>query len=87
MSAGDRVRCRVSGGAGYGDPLKRDPANVREDVIDRKISIESARDSYGVVLARDLAIDSAATDIQRATLGDVRGEISWTFDRGELGVQ
>ena len=87
LSAGDRVRCRVSGGAGYGDPLKRDPANVREDVIDRKISIESARDSYGVVLAHDLAIDSAATDIQRATLGDVRGEISWTFDRGELGVQ
>jgi len=87
LTAGDRVRCRVSGGAGYGDPLERDPANVREDVIDRKVTVEAARESYGVILRPDLAIDIAATDVQRAKLGEARGKISWTFDRGELGVQ
>jgi N-methylhydantoinase B len=87
LSAGDRVRCRVSGGAGYGDPLKRDPAKVREDLIDQKISISTARDVYGVVLSKELAIDGPATDGQRARIGAKRGEISWTFDRGELGVE
>jgi len=87
LSAGDRVRCRLSGGAGYGDPLERDPARVREDLIDRKITAESARESYGVILRHDLEVDIPATDAQRAKLGDERGEISWTFDRGKLGVQ
>lgn len=87
LSAGDRVRCRASGGAGYGDPLQRDVSKVREDAIDHKISLAAARDIYGVVLSEDLAIDGTATDRQRARLGDIRGEISWTFDRGELGVQ
>ena len=87
LSAGDRVRCRLSGGAGYGDPLKRDPAKVREDVIDRKISVETALESYGVILRRDLEVDMPATGIQRTKLDDARGKISWTFDRGTLGVQ
>jgi len=60
---------------------------VREDVIDRKVTVEAARESYGVILRPDLAIDIAATDVQRAKLGEARGKISWTFDRGELGVQ
>lgn len=87
LSAGDRVRCRVSGGAGYGDPLKRDPAMVRDDVIDGKISNKTAREVYGVVLSEAREIDRTETDHQRARLGSVRGDISWTFDRGELGVQ
>jgi len=56
-------------------------------VIDRKVTVEAARESYGVILRPDLAIDIAATDVQRAKLGEARGKISWTFDRGELGVQ
>jgi N-methylhydantoinase B len=32
MQAGDRVRVRTPGGGGYGDPAKRDPARVAEDV-------------------------------------------------------
>jgi N-methylhydantoinase B len=87
LAAGDRIRCRVPGGAGYGDPLERDPAHVREDVIDRKISADTARDSYGVVLTDDLAVDRAATKTERAELRRRRGKITWTFDRGELGLQ
>jgi N-methylhydantoinase B len=87
LNAGDRVRCRVSGGAGYGDPLEREVSKVRDDVIDRKITVATARDSYGVILKPDLAIDVVATDVQRAKLREMRGEISWTFDRGGLGMQ
>ncbi len=87
LSAGDRVRCRVSGGAGYGDPLQRIPAQVREDVIDGKVTIEAAHDSYGVVLGQDCSINSAATAVLRTKLGVARGEIRWTYDRGGLGVQ
>jgi N-methylhydantoinase B len=87
LSAGDRVRCRVSGGAGYGDPLQRDPIQVREDVVDRKITMETARNGYGVIFRNDLEIDDAATDAQRAALAAVRGRVTWTFDRGDLGVQ
>jgi N-methylhydantoinase B len=85
LAAGDRVRCWASGGAGYGDPLKRDPAQVREDVIDRKVTRLAARDDYGVVLRDDLAIDAAATQVQRIELGAVRGAVDWTYDRGEMG--
>jgi len=60
---------------------------VREDVIDRKVTIEAARESYGVILKQDLSIDFAATEAERARLGRARGAISWTYDRGELGVQ
>jgi N-methylhydantoinase A/oxoprolinase/acetone carboxylase beta subunit/N-methylhydantoinase B/oxoprolinase/acetone carboxylase alpha subunit len=37
-------------GAGYGDPLRRDPANVAADVGRRLVSEEHARDVYGVLL-------------------------------------
>jgi len=39
-----------SGGAGYGDPLRRDAERVRSDVMNDFVSLESARDDYGVVL-------------------------------------
>ncbi len=38
------------GGAGYGEPYKRDPARVLEDVVYGYISIEAAREEYGVVV-------------------------------------
>ncbi len=32
MQAGDSVRVGTPGGGGYGDPARRDPAAVQEDV-------------------------------------------------------
>src|SRR5262245_61150119 len=39
----------TAGGGGWGDPLDRDPARVRADVIDEYVSLAAARDEYGVV--------------------------------------
>jgi N-methylhydantoinase B len=59
---GDVLRHVMPGGGGYGDPFARDPALVLEDVLDDKISPESARRDYGVAI--DLAsrtVDDRAT--------------------------
>ena len=41
---------RLPGGGGHGDPLEREPAQVTRDVEDGLVSVERARDVYGVVL-------------------------------------
>ncbi|MFQ5503167.1 MAG: hydantoinase B/oxoprolinase family protein [Planctomycetota bacterium] len=41
---------QYGGGAGFESPLLRDPAAVREDVLDEYVSVEAARERYGVVL-------------------------------------
>lgn len=43
LSPGDRVRVRTPGGGGYGDPAKRDPAAIAEDV---RLGRYSAQDAY-----------------------------------------
>jgi N-methylhydantoinase B len=37
-----------SGASGYGDPLERDPAAVRADVLDGAVTEQTAREIYGV---------------------------------------
>jgi N-methylhydantoinase B len=74
----------TTGGGGYGDPLKRDPAGVLNDVLDGKVSVDAARNSYGVVVV-GRHVDEAATATERQHAAAVRGEIDWTYDRGELG--
>lgn len=41
---------RTSGGGGWGDPKKRDPEKVSWDALNGYISLEDAREIYGVVL-------------------------------------
>ena len=56
------------GGGGFGDPLDRDIDRVLRDVRDGVVSIEAAREHYGVVLARGgRRVDQEATARQRAT--------------------
>ena len=51
-----------AGGGGYGDPFARDPAQVREDVLDGKITPEFARREHGVAVDPvTLIIDAEAT--------------------------
>jgi N-methylhydantoinase B len=84
LSAGDRIHCRGAGGAGYGDPLEREPERVLADVLDRKVSPASAFEDYGVVLdPTATAVEPAATAARRAALRSARGPIDWTFDRGD----
>jgi N-methylhydantoinase B len=47
----DVFRHEMAGGGGYGDPLDRDPALVREDVLDEKITVSHAQAAYAVVFA------------------------------------
>jgi acetophenone carboxylase len=64
---GDTVYVPVSGGAGYGDPLQRDPASVATDVGAGRTSPEAARDIYAVVLDSHTGLaDAAATEARRA---------------------
>jgi N-methylhydantoinase B len=46
-----RVRLALPGGGGYGDPREREPELVLADVVDGYVSLESARDDYGVAVA------------------------------------
>ena len=72
LQAGDRILSRSAGGGGYGSPLERDPALVLTDVRERYITLERARDAYGVVIVGDadrfetLEIDKEATSQLRA---------------------
>lgn len=50
LSKGDTFSTYSSGGGGWGNPFKRDPHRVREDVVNEIISIQSALENYGVVL-------------------------------------
>ena len=50
IEAGDVYVHRMAGGGGWGDPLVRDPAAVADDVANEKVSVEAARELYGVVI-------------------------------------
>ena len=83
LRPGDQLWEYVAGGAGYGDPLERDPDLVLADVLDRKVSPEVAKADYGVVLlSSGTAVDSDATQACRQALRRARGPITWLFDRG-----
>ena len=54
-------------GGGYGNAFERLPASVAWDVKNDKVSIEAARDQYGVVVdPQTFAVDEAATVALRA---------------------
>jgi N-methylhydantoinase B len=60
---GDVIQFDSAGGGGYGDPLQRDPQAVEVDVINGYVSIEKAREDYGVVLdPATLKVDPVETD-------------------------
>lgn len=68
----DAVIMRSSGGGGYGDPLKRDPARVAADVDYGYVSAEAATAVYGVVLDRSGEVDAQATVSKRKALEAAR---------------
>ena len=83
VRAGDRIIFRTAGGGGWGDPLERDPARVRNDVARKLMSRAAARDDYGVVLSgphHDL--DARATKDLRDSLKHNRQPAD-LFDFGE----
>lgn len=64
---GTRIVALNGGGGGYGDPRRRSPARVRDEVRDGLISLAAARADYGVAIEpRTWTIDEAETARLRA---------------------
>ena len=58
----DVIEFHSAGGGGYGNPLERDPEAVERDVVNGYVSVDRARDDYGVLIDPDtLKVDIAAT--------------------------
>ena len=70
LPAGATIAYQHGGGAGFESPLLREPQAVREDVLDEIVSIDRARDKYGVVFTGtlrdyDLQVDIEGTAARR----------------------
>ncbi|MCX9192950.1 hydantoinase [Carbonactinospora thermoautotrophica] len=85
VRAGEIIRIQTTGGGGWGDPLKRDVDAVVRDVPDGKVSVQGARDDYGVVIVGDRdepKADLDATEALRVRMRAARAAARPFFDRG-----
>ena len=73
VNRGDSITFLSPGGSGFGDPFVRDPAHVRNDLVEGFVTAEGAARDYGVALDRDGRVDEAATgDLRAARVKDNR---------------
>jgi N-methylhydantoinase B len=64
---GDVIQFLSAGGGGYGDAYERNPEAVEQDVRNGYVSLEKAREEYGVVVdPSSLKVDPVATESLRA---------------------
>ena len=69
VEGGTMIRVETCGGGGYGPAWERDPERVLDDVREEKVSVERAREVYGVVIdASGGTVDVAGTDARRRAL-------------------
>jgi len=69
VGPGDVVIMDAAGGGGFGDPLERESELVENDVADGYVSIERAKEDYGVVIDPEtLKADVDASEKLRASL-------------------
>ena len=62
LRKGDRFLHQQASGGGYGDPLERDVGSVLRDWRNERVSLQHARDAYGVVIdAANKKVDEAQT--------------------------
>ncbi len=62
---GERIRGLDNGGGGYGHPHERDAGRVLHDVRERWVSVEAARDVYGVEFSGSIEEGSLAVNEER----------------------
>jgi len=65
---GETLFIEMPGGGGLGDPRRREPLRVLEDVKLGMVSRTSAAADYGVVIGEDLTIDWPATEAARRSI-------------------
>ncbi len=69
LKPGDVVIIDAAGGGGYGDPLERDPEMVERDVLEGYVTLERAREDYGVIIDPEtLKVNWEATQNLRTSL-------------------
>lgn len=69
LKPGDAYVLRSGGGGGFGKPTERPRERVRDDVRQGYVSIEGAKEHYGVVIDPvSLKVDALATDSLRAQM-------------------
>jgi N-methylhydantoinase B len=74
LEPGDVVWTKSGGGGGVGNPLDRDVEQVRWDVLNEYISLDTAKEVYGVVIDPEtLELDRNATTELRRKLGNSTG--------------
>jgi N-methylhydantoinase B len=62
LKPGDTVTIDAAGGGGHGNPLDRDPEMVEKDVLEGYVSLEKAKENYGVVIdPMTMKVDREAT--------------------------
>ena len=77
MKKGEVYRLIQAGAGGYGDPLERDPDAVVADATQGKVTLDHAKEAYGVVLkSNPLSVDKDATEKLRAEMLKTRGPLS-----------
>jgi N-methylhydantoinase B len=77
----DALRFITWGGGGWGDPLERDPALVAKEIVQGLVTVAGAK-AYGVVIAADGSVDTAATEALRTDLRAKRPAVLPTFNKG-----
>jgi N-methylhydantoinase B len=84
LKKGDLVRVLTAGGGGWGDPLEREPARVRMDILRRLVTREKAESDYGVIVQESgttYEVDAERTDALRARMRAQRAPLKM-IDRG-----
>jgi N-methylhydantoinase B len=65
LQPGDCIHVSTPGGGGYGDPLRREPQRVAQDVARGYYTRAQAESLFGVILGGDGSIDAKRTGVQR----------------------
>jgi N-methylhydantoinase B len=62
LKPGDVVTIDAAGGGGCGNPLDREPERVERDVVEGYVTLEKAREDYGVIIdSKTLTVDEEET--------------------------
>ncbi|WP_109355193.1 hydantoinase B/oxoprolinase family protein [Sphingorhabdus sp. EL138] len=81
VEEGDQLHFITWGGGGWGSPLERDPELVALEIRQGLVTVDGARE-YGVVIADDGKVDTAATERLRADMANRIIETDSPFNFG-----
>ncbi len=75
VQAGDVLITKGIGGGGWGNPLEREVEKVRKDVRDGLISLQRAREVYGVVIVPERTDDPEKIEVDPKATEQLRKEM------------